>query len=274
MRLLLIRSKWDLPDMPLVDFAAQARAWGFDGCEIYLPALEEPPDEARDILSRAGLALVGQIVTEGDSADQHLRSFEQRFAHAVRYAPARINAHTGRDRFTPEENLTIFERAGELALSAGVPLTHETHRGRALFSTLSTLTLLRKIPALRLTADFSHWCCVHESLLADQQEALEAAIERTDYIHARVGHAEGPQVSDPMAPEWSAELEAHMNWWEAITHRRMRQGASSLAICPEFGPDPYMPRLPYTRQPVADLSSVVLAMTDLLRRRLGATTLA
>ena len=272
MRLLFVRSKWDFPDTRLARFVSQVKQWGFDGCEVYLPTLKEPPDETRSIVAEAGLALIGQIATEGDSPAEHLRSFEDRFASATRYNPVRVNAHTGRDRFSLEQNLQIFMRAQELAHSAGLPLSQETHRGRALFSTLSTVAILERAPGVRLTADFSHWCNVHESLLADQAQAVRRAIEHTDYIHARVGHAQGPQVSDPLAPEWHVELETHIGWWEQIVHRHKIAGTETLAICPEFGPAPYMPLLPYTRQPVSDLSAVVLSMTDLLRRRLGSET--
>ncbi|HMK38245.1 MAG TPA: sugar phosphate isomerase/epimerase, partial [Bacteroidota bacterium] len=129
--------------------------------------------------------------------------------------------------------------------------------------------LLLLLGDLRLTADFSHWCCVHESLLADQPEALALAIDRTEYIHARVGHAEGPQVSDPRAPEWSAELDAHMAWWRRIADARRAAGAEDLFVCPEFGPAPYMPLIPHSRAPVADLWEITLFMKDLLRQKLA-----
>ncbi|GAB1483119.1 hypothetical protein MASR2M78_19350 [Treponema sp.] len=48
----------------------------------------------------------------------------------------------------------------------------------------------------------SRWCTVAESYLEDQKEAVDAALSRTDHIHARVGFPEGPQVGDPAAPEW------------------------------------------------------------------------
>jgi sugar phosphate isomerase/epimerase len=274
MRIEIIRSKWDMPDLPLRDFLQHIKSAGFDGCEIFLPELKEGPEEARVLLKESGLQLIGMIASDGTTVAEHLRSLGDRFAGAAAYAPVRINCHTGKDYFSLAENVRIVRRSLELSAEAGIPLSHETHRGRATFSTVSTAQLIEAVPDIRLTADFSHWCCVHESLLQDQPEALATAIQHADYIHARVGHSEGPQVSDPLAPEWKHELDIHMQWWERIVQQHRRRGTEALQICPEFGPPPYMPLLPYTRQPVADLWKITVDMQRLLRQQLGSPYLA
>lgn len=76
--------------------------------------------------------------------------------------------------------------------------------------------VLIRIDGLKINADFSHWCCVCESLLDAEESHMAAVIERTIHIHGRVGYAEGPQVSDPRAPEYHKELERHEDWWERI----------------------------------------------------------
>jgi hypothetical protein len=162
----------------------------------------------------------------------------------------------------------IFRRARQLEVELGVRVVHEIHRGRATFSTTATAALLEELPDLKLAADFSHWCCVHESLLADQEERVERAIKRSYHIHARVGHPEGPQVTDPRAPEWQEAVAAHLGWWQRIVDHHRASGSAILTICPEFGPPGYMPTLPYTRQPVADLWELNCYMKDLLQKRL------
>ncbi|MGB6647997.1 MAG: TIM barrel protein [Bacteroidota bacterium] len=274
MRIEIIRSKWDMPEISLRDFLQRIKTAGFDGCEIFLPDLKEGPEESVDLLEEFDIRLIGMIASDGLTVTEHLRSLEIRFARAATYRPVRINCHTGKDYFSLEENVKIIRRSLELSAEAGIPLSHETHRGRATFSTVSTSRLIQAVPEMRLTADFSHWCCVHESLLQDQPEAVAQAIEHADYIHARVGHIEGPQVSDPMAPEWKNELEIHMEWWERIVHHHRRRETEVLAVCPEFGPPPYMPLLPYTQQPVADLWRVTRDMQQLLRQHLDSPNLA
>jgi hypothetical protein len=116
--------------------------------------------------------------------------------------------------------------------------------------------------------DISHWCNVHESFLADQSETIKLAVERAGNIHARVGHPEGPQVSDPRAPEWENALNTHLAWWESIAARKKRDG-QILTVLTEFGPPDYMPTLPHTRQPVANQWEINVYMKDLIRKRLG-----
>jgi len=274
MRIDLIRSKWDMPELSFRDFLQRVKRAGFDGCEVFLPELKEGPAESLDLLEEFNLQLIGMIASDGATLGEHLRSLENRFARALAYRPARINCHSGKDYFSLVENAKIVRRSLELSAEAGIPISHETHRGRATFCTVSTSQLIEAVPEMRLTADFSHWCCVHESLLQDQPEAVERAIQHADYIHARVGHIEGPQVSDPLAPEWKTELDRHMGWWERIIHQHRRRETEALPICPEFGPPPYMPLLPYTRQPVADLWKITEEMKHFLRQRLDSPLLS
>jgi hypothetical protein len=103
-------------------------------------------------------------------------------------------------------------------------------------------------------------------MLHDQTETVNLALQRTDHIHARVGHPEGPQVNDPRAPEWTDILKTHLTWWDKVVE--MKAAANQpLTFLTEFGPPDYMPTLPYTRQPLADLWSINVHMMHLLRKR-------
>lgn len=46
-----------------------------------------------------------------------------------------------------------------------------------LYSLPETNDYLEKHQELKLTLDIPHWTCVHESLLEDQKEALELALQ-------------------------------------------------------------------------------------------------
>ena len=57
-------------------------------------------------------------------------------------------------------------------------------------------------------------------------EVLDMLKNKCILIHARVGYEEGPQVPDPAAAEYAAEVVCHMGWWEAImkgmiSHKRV-----------------------------------------------------
>lgn len=93
------------------------------------------------------------------------------------------------------------------------------------------------------------------------------AISRTDHIHARIGHTQAAQIPDPRAPEWEKAIDYHLKWWDKIIETHKQKGTEVFTICPEFGPYPYMPEIPFSRQPVADLWEVNLYIRDLLNKR-------
>ena len=97
-------------------------------------------------------------------------------------------------------------------------------------------------------------------------DTVKLAISRTDHIHTRVGHAEGPQVNDPRAPEWKDAVNAHFDWWDQVVGQK-RSAGKLLTMLTEFGPVDYLPALPYTRQPVADQWEINKYMLDTLRTR-------
>jgi hypothetical protein len=269
MKLLFFHSTWGL-DLPTPEEKfSKIKAAGFDGVELGVPNTVKECQRIRSALEEAGLAAIVQQWTSGRNADEHVRSFEQQYERAVTLAPLFVNSHTGKDYFSGEENLEIFDAAAQLESAAGLPVLHETHRGRALFSAASTSVFLSLRPELKLTADFSHWCCVHESLLEDQPESLALAIAHTRHVHARVGYSQGPQVPDPRAAEWGPAARAHLAWWRRTVESCRRRKYDLLTICPEFGPPPYTVTLPANGRPVADLWEINCWIRDWLRKELA-----
>ena len=273
MKILFFRSTWGLEAMPTLE--AQLRkikAGGFDGVELAVPADAAACREARKRLDDLGLAVIAQQCrTTGPTVAEHTAGFEAIFERALLLRPLHLNSHTGRDHFTLEQNLEIFDHAAALAAKHGVELLHETHRGRALFSAPATERFLAERPQFRLVADFSHWCCVHESLLADQAERVARAIKHSSAIHARIGHDQGPQIPDPRDPMWQSHLDVHLNWWKKSVAHRRAEGRAVLCVTPEFGPAPNMTLLPETHQPIADLWDIIVFMRDWLKEQLPIT---
>lgn len=270
MKILYFRSVWGLEELPtLEDRFAKIKEGGFDGVELDVPLDRETCVRARQSLDKLGLAVIAQQWrTSGQTVEEHIAGFADQYERALLLKPLFLNSHTGRDHFNHADNLEIFDHTESLAEQHGLPVYHETHRSRALFSVPSTINFLAARPRLRLTADFSHWCCVHESLLEDQQAFVSAALSRSYHVHARVGHAQGPQVPDPRDPLWAAHLEAHLKWWRKIVELRRAEGCEMLSVCPEFGPAPYMTFLPHTKKPIADLWEINCFMKDWLKERL------
>lgn len=260
---------WGFENHPLEDFVNKVKAAGYAGVEVNIPEDKAYAIKLKELLEQYDLSLLAQLYLppEQESVSRYIERMEQRLIYMSTFDPIFINAHTGRDFFSFEDNCRVIEYVAGISERTQTKIIHETHRGRFNFSAFSTMPYLIKYPDLRLTADFSHWCNVSESLLEDQKEAVDLAIRHSDHIHARVGFVEGPQVNDPRAPEWETTLNRHLSWWDAIVAQNKKDGKAQLTITPEFGPPPYMPVLPYTNQPVVSQWEVNLFMMDLLKKR-------
>lgn len=247
-------------------FCTKAKDSGYDGIEVWVPQQPQDLDQLMQALDRHQLSY-GFLVAGADSNfDKHLVQFQESLDKAITLKPLFINCHSGRDYFTFEQNKQIIDHTTQKYRSSGINIYHETHRSRMLFAAHITQHFIENIPELRLTLDISHWCNVHESLLQDQQEAVMLALSRAGHIHARIGHAESPQITDPRAPEWKQEVETHFAWWDQVVQHHIEQ-ERTLTMTAEFGPPNYMAMVPFTRQPLADLWDVNTYMMQLWRER-------
>lgn len=257
-------TNWGFPGN-LEAFCTSSKKEGYDGVEIWLMPAEDR-SLFQQLMEKQQLRPALLVGAWSSDFQTHLADYKRNLMAAVDLKPHFINCHAGKDYFTFEQNRAIAEFAIETSNSSGIPVYQETHRGRMFFAAHVTRKFLEEIPQIRLTLDISHWCNVHESLLQDQQEAVALALKHTDHIHARVGHAEGPQVAQPEAPEWKSATDAHLGWWDQVVHRLLEKD-HPITITPEFGPPTYMPTIPYTGQPLADNWKVNVEMMQLLRSR-------
>lgn len=261
---------WGSEHMDLNDFFIKVLENGFDGVEMVLPFDDDYTGFVRDLIARTGMILIGHqhLPPKIETAGDYLERMEAFLLHLASFDPMLINSHTGRDFYSFEDNCRIIEQVAKISESSGIPIVHETHRGRFSFSTYTTKLYFDKFPELKIAADFSHWCCVSESLLEDQEAILTEAINRSAHIHARVGNSESPQVNHPGAPEHRTALERHLHWWQQIVDKRKEEGCKILTITTEFGPEPYLQTLPFTNKPVADQWEVNVFMKDFLKENL------
>lgn len=271
MQLLFFCPRWGSEAMPWADFLPRVRAAGYDGVELGI-ANDTPAAELAGIweqLDRHGLQVIAQhYATEETDFARHHDAYAAWLEKIRPFPVLRINSQTGKDHFSMVQNQALLATAHAFGAAAGTTVLHETHRGKFSFAAHVTHQYLLADPALRLTLDVSHWVNVAESYLADQPAALALALARTEHLHARVGFPEGPQVPDPRAPEWQPALRAHLAWWDAVVARKRAAGpAALLTIAPEFGPPPYLPTLPFTRQPVTSQWEVNVYMMNLLKER-------
>lgn len=260
-----LATRWGFPGT-LDEFCASSREAGYDGIEVWLPNNQKGQEELFNVIDKYDLE-VGLLVGSGiGTFQEHFVDFKKDLDRAVQLNPLFINCHSGKDFFPFEQNRQIIDHTVQVSDSTGIGIYHETHRSRILFAAHIARQFIDQLPGLRLTMDISHWCNVHESLLGNQPETVQLALERTDHIHSRIGHPEGPQVTDPRAPEWKQTVEAHFAWWDRIVKQKIDE-KKSLTMTPEFGPPTYMPAVPYTGQPLGNQWEINKHMMYLWKQR-------
>jgi len=262
--------RWGCENVSWDEFCRRVKEAGYDGVEYGIPAesTKQELDGAWSNFEKYGLLAIPQHYSTYDADfNLHLKNYGAWLDLIAPYKALKIDAQTGKDYFSFEQNKKLVERAAEHTRATGVEVYHETHRNKFTFAAHITADYLMRIPELRITLDASHWVNVAESFLQDQQEAMAIAIERAEHIHARVGYQEGPQVPDPAAPEWDEALQYHMAWWDKIIARKRAAGDALATITPEFGPYPYMVHLPYSQKPISDQWANNVYMMNLLKAR-------
>jgi len=268
MKVLFFCPRWGQEAVEWDVFLKKVKQAGYDGVEASLPYAEKEKALILNGLEKHNLQFIAQHyeTTEKDF-DNHYQQFEQRLFNLALGKPLFINTQTGKDYYTFEQNKQLIDLARTVSSNTGVKILHETHRGKFSFAAHIARTYLEKIEDLRITLDISHWCNTAESFLHDQEEAVDLAISRTDHIHSRVGYPEGPQITDPRAPEWKEALDFHLKCWDAVVAKKRAENAPVLTVTSEFGAPPYLPLLPYTKQPVVSQWDVNVFMMELLKER-------
>jgi len=257
-------------------FVDKVLAAGYDGIEIFLPPQSAAFTKRfieiwKGILDKkADFVFIAQQLTTpaNESVDAYIERMKQSYRELAAYEPSFINAHTGKDYYSFSDNCKVIEATLNISSITGIRILHETHRGRFSYHAASLLPYLKKFPEMELVGDFSHFCTVSESLLEDQQEILHQIIPHIAHIHARVGHEQAAQVSDPFAPEWQNHLAVFEGWWQQIIQGKKQAGLKKMTITPEFGPAPYMPLIPFTQQPLGNQWEINRKMMQRLRTTL------
>lgn len=268
LQLKVLATNWGF-EGTLRDYITRVKQEGYDGIEIWWPMDERELTELAGLLNENDLEAGFLCGAQDVNYNEHFNFFKKMVEAAAgnrMIKPLYINCHSGRDYFTYDQNKSFIDFTIALSEKTGIKILHETHRSRIMYSAPAGRTYFDRIPDLRITFDVSHWCNVSESLLANQGDTMKIALERTDHIHARIGHPEGPQVNDPRAPEWKEALDAHLAWWDKIVELKKASG-QTLTVLTEFGPADYMPTEPYSRKPLADQWAINVYMKNLLRKR-------
>ena len=249
MRLKLMRHLWGVTEGFDIAFP-KLRAEGFEGIEWLVP---QNVDEFGNLLKVHQFDFMAIVLTQGKTVAEHIAHLRESIERAQPLNPLQITCQPGQDSWSREQSEHFFSEALAIEQEYSIPIAFEIHRGRILFNPWVTRDMLLTFPEMRLCCDFSHWVCVCERLLDSEKDIIQLCAERCIHIHARVGWAESPQVTDPRAPEFLPYLEAHERWWDSVWDAQEARGIETSTLTPEYGPAPYQQVLPYTKMPIADV---------------------
>lgn len=268
--------RWGSESMDWDSFLFKTSSSGYDGVEVY--PLQTPHEKPKmlEALEKVDLeySMLHSEMTEGKDFKRYINALERNLYELATYktnslSPKFITSQTGREYYTREQMAECFAVCKRISKEIDIPIIHETHRNKWSYAAHVVRSYLEseEFHSLKLALDVSHWVCVSESYLEDQQEAIDLAIKHTTHVHARIGHLEGPQVSDPRAPENAEALKHHLQWWDKWIECLKTTGTEGCTITPEFGPYPYMPYKIGSKKPIADQWEINCWMKDLLKKR-------
>lgn len=269
LKLLLMCPRWGSEHLELETFLHNVKADGYDGVDMWIPFEKNERNQLRRLLQQYELKIVSQqYQASGQNIREFCHSFDYHLQLSAELDPILINSHSGHDYFSLDDQLRVLDTAQSFEERFGYKVSHETHRGRMLYSPGAAKQLFDLRPDFQITADFSHWVCVTESYLEPKHfgHIVEEAINRTRHIHARVGFPEGPQVPDPRLPNYSDALHHFICFWSKILENKVAQGMKSITVTPEFGPPPYMWTNLKDNSPVASQWEINLFIKQLFKK--------
>lgn len=238
--------RWGFEDIPWTIFLKQVKDAGYAGIEWFPFGETVDTTDVLDLLKYYELdfAIVMAVIKPYTNFEQYLEDLTQDLNKLMEIrnehkSPLFFSAQVGREFFTDAQIEACLTLCDEFQARYQTLVYQETHRNKWSYAVHRVAPVLEKNPNLKLTLDMSHWFCVSESYLADQQAAVAIAIAHTRHIHARVGSTQSSQVWDPAHVEYAEALEAHVQVWDQWI-AQMKRNKIAITITPEFGPVPYM----------------------------------
>ncbi|WP_443938911.1 sugar phosphate isomerase/epimerase family protein [Pedobacter sp. MW01-1-1] len=265
--------RWGFEDVPWPTFLKQVKESGYSGIEWFPFAEKCNVEEVLDLLKAYTLdyAIVMAVITPYSDYEIYVEELRKSLDQLMKIRtesqnPLFFSAQTGREFFDELQIQSCIDICTEIENVYQTPIYQETHRNKWSYAVHRVEPILKKNPYLKLTLDVSHWFCVSESYLEDQQLAVERAIAHARHIHARVGSTQSSQVWNPANAEYQEALNAHLKVWDKWIDG-MRDKKYPITITPEFGPVPYMIKGNRTSDLRTEQWQINLWMKNLLQER-------
>lgn len=239
--------RWGAEHIQWSHFLDRVQKEGYQGIEWF------PFGESRDLnydfifdlLEQRGLkyTIVMVVVGKAKSFEDYLLMLEHQLfqlASINQIQPLFITAQIGREYFTFDQICKCIEICDKIEYQTGIPIYQETHRNKWTYGIHKIVPILEVFPNLKLTLDISHWYCVSESFLEDQQLLLSRILNNVHHVHTRIGHTQGSQVHDVTHVMYADIVQVHLDVWQKYIDIKIKDGISSFTFTTEFGPPPYL----------------------------------
>lgn len=266
--------RWGFESLAWEDFLSQVKDAGYAGIEWFPQGAQSEIAHVSKLLERYDLehTIVMEVARPFTGFNDYLFHLRQDLDNllstlSAAKKPLFLSAQIGREFFSFQEIAACIQICTDMQHKHTIAVYQETHRNKWNFAAHVTLPMLRQQESLRLTLDISHWYCVSESYLLDQQEAVQLAVKHARHIHARVGHTEGPQVVDPAFEEYQEALHHHLRVWDEWVAHMKSLKKDFCTITPEFGPPPYLALAGRALDPVQEQWRLNLWIKNLLQNR-------
>jgi hypothetical protein len=245
---------------------------GYDGIEGPVPETIKEAEQFSELLKKNNFHYISEVATTGSyvpdrklTVKDHLDYLGDKLAYIKILQPDFITCLGGCDAWSESDSILFLREAIGMAAEIDMDISFETHRGRIFFNPWVTQAIVKKMPSLKLTCDFSHWCVVCEGLQETEEGIIQSLLPNVWHIHGRVGFDQGPQIPDPRTPLFINELEKHFKWWSWIWNEHYKQSRNITTVTPEFGPDGYEYFEPIEGKPLVDINDINMWMADNIR---------
>ena len=241
--------RWGAEHVAWPAFLDRVKAAGYQGIEWYPFGETQPFDYAEVLAALAARGLSYSIVFAVSGEAHNFEQYQQLLQEQLvllgslgQYgqAPQFISAQVGREYYSTEQIMACLAICESVEQQTGIAIYQETHRNKWPYGIHRIPSILAQYPGLKLTLDISHWYCVSESFLEDQQDLLTELLDLVYHVHTRVGHTQGSQISDVSNPLFEDIVKQHLAVWQQYIFRQVQRGRTTFTMTTEFGPAPYL----------------------------------
>lgn len=273
MQLKVFKTLWGFTGS-YTDAIEQAIRQGYDGIEGPVPETIEAAEQFSELLRHNNLLYIAEVATTGNyvpdrrlTVKDHLNYLEERLTYLKILQPEFITCLGGCDAWSESDSIKFLTMAMDIVTNNDMEISFETHRGRIFFNPWITERIIKEIPSLKLTCDFSHWSVVCEGLQDTEEDIIKSLLPNAWHVHGRVGYDQGPQIPDPRTPLFKDDLEKYVEWWLWIWHEHVQKSKTITTLTPEFGGDRYEYFDLIEGKPLVDIDAINHWMAESLREK-------